>query len=203
MKKILGKFLYWLKVNIYLPFLRQRTLTVAWLWKWRFKKMGHEVMIEPGCIFADAGQINLGHHIYIGTGAHFYTSGGEITIGNYVMVGPNCSILAANRDMSNWETPMYFGTKYVTKTVVIGDDVWIGKNVMITAGVTIGRGAVIAAGSVVTKDVPEYAIAGGVPAKIIRYRFDEETIKKAQKIDLKKFDSLKKLRKPISAKAQK
>lgn len=58
----------------------------------------------------------------------------------------------------------------------IGSDVWIGHNVKILEGVTIGHGAIIAAGSVVTKDVPPYAIVGGVPAKIIRNRFDDEDI---------------------------
>lgn len=63
-------------------------------------------------------------------------------------------------------------------TVMIGNDVWIGSGVKIMEGVTIGDGTVVAAGAIVTKDVPPYAIVGGVPAKIIKYRFDEETIKK-------------------------
>ena len=63
------------------------------------------------------------------------------------------------------------------KRTVIGNDVWIGRRAIIKAGVTVGDGAVIGSGSVVTKDVPPYAIVGGVPANIIRYRFDEETIK--------------------------
>lgn len=62
------------------------------------------------------------------------------------------------------------------KRTTIGHDVWIGTNAIIKAGVQIGTGAVVASGAVVTKDVPPYAIVGGVPAKVIRYRFDEETI---------------------------
>ena len=61
--------------------------------------------------------------------------------------------------------------------VTIGNDCWIGQHVFLVGGVTIGDGAVVLAGAVVTKDVPPYAIVGGVPAKIIRYRYDEETIK--------------------------
>lgn len=61
--------------------------------------------------------------------------------------------------------------------VIIGNDVWIGCNVTILDGLKIGDGAVIGAGSVVTKDIPPYAIAAGVPAKILRYRFDKRTIK--------------------------
>jgi acetyltransferase-like isoleucine patch superfamily enzyme len=63
----------------------------------------------------------------------------------------------------------------------IGHDVWIGQRAMIVDGVTIGTGVVIAAGSVVTKDVPPYAVVGGIPARIIRYRFDENTIKELLK----------------------
>lgn len=59
---------------------------------------------------------------------------------------------------------------------IIGNDVWIGLNVIIMRGVKIGDGAIIAAGAVVTKDVPPYAIVGGVPAKVIRFRFNKETI---------------------------
>lgn len=67
-------------------------------------------------------------------------------------------------------------------TVTIGNDVWIGHGVSIKSGITIGDGAVIAAGAVVTKDVQPYAIVGGVPARLIRYRFSEEQIKQLLKI---------------------
>ena len=59
---------------------------------------------------------------------------------------------------------------WIEKDIVVGNDVWLGSNSVVLAGVTIGDGTVIAAGSVVTKDIPEYVIAGGVPAKIIKDR---------------------------------
>ena len=68
----------------------------------------------------------------------------------------------------------------------IGNDVWLGQDVKILKGVTIGDGAIVAAGAVVTKDVPPYAIVGGIPAKVIKYRFDEETIKEL--LELKWWD---------------
>lgn len=64
-----------------------------------------------------------------------------------------------------------------TTPAEIGNDVWIGQNAVIMDGVKIGDGAIVAAGAVVTKDVAPYAIVGGVPAKLIKYRFDEATIK--------------------------
>lgn len=68
-------------------------------------------------------------------------------------------------------------TEYPYKKVIIENDVWIGSRVMVMGGVRIENGAVVAAGSIVTKDIPPYAVVAGVPAKIIKFRFDEKTIK--------------------------
>ena len=77
--------------------------------------------------------------------------------------------------------------------IVIGDDVWIGYSSIICSGVTIGQGAVIAAGSVVTKNVEPYAVVGGSPAKLIKWRFEESLRNKLLKIDIVRlFDSFKK-----------
>ena len=72
--------------------------------------------------------------------------------------------------------------------ILVDDDVWIGYGVKIMSGVHIGQGAVIAAGTVVTKDVPPYAIVGGVPGKIIKYRFSEEIIKYMITLDYQRLE---------------
>lgn len=75
----------------------------------------------------------------------------------------------------DWVAKINFSDK---KPITIGNDVWIGSRSIVMDGVTIGDGAIVAAGSVVTKDVPPYAIVGGVPAKIIKYRFSDDIIKR-------------------------
>ena len=75
---------------------------------------------------------------------------------------------------NDWYHPIVFKEYLPTK---IGNDVWIGENVTIVGGITIGDGAIVATRAVVTKDVPPYAIVAGVPAKVVKYRFDEATIK--------------------------
>lgn len=74
--------------------------------------------------------------------------------------------------------------------IVVEDDVWIGQNATVMSGVRIGQGAVVASGAVVTKDVPPYAIVGGVPAKVLRYRFAPEVCEKLAKIDYAKVDDM-------------
>jgi len=87
---------------------------------------------------------------------------------------------------SGWRNTPYQGIKRTyernNQKTVIGNDVWIGVNAIINRGVKIGDGAIIASGAIVTKDVYDYSIVGGVPAKHIKFRFDEETIKKLKKI---------------------
>ena len=72
--------------------------------------------------------------------------------------------------------------------IIVNDDVWIGDSALILSGVEIGQGAVIAAGAVVTEDVPPYAVVGGVPARVIKYRFTDDVIKELVKIDYAKVD---------------
>lgn len=87
---------------------------------------------------------------------------------------------AVNGTQSQWVAQNVHAAE--NKRTVLGNDVWVGSHVLINGGVTVGNGAVIGAGAVVVKDVPPYAVVGGVPAKIIRYRFPENMIIKLEEL---------------------
>jgi len=135
--------------------------------------------------------VSIGNHVYINRNCEIVTAGSRVTIGNFIMIGPNVTFVAQNHDVSDWRQPMIFSNKYIRGDIVIKDDVWIGANATILSGVTINRGAVVAAGAVVTSDVPEYAIVGGVPAVKIKSRIPEHKIREASKIDLQALSSKK------------
>lgn len=97
-------------------------------------------------------------------------------IGDYFHSGKNCKIMLGSHDYDHGEAIPY-GSFYVEKFVEIGDFVWFGTDVTISGNVKIGEGAIVAIGAVVVKDVPPYAIVGGNPAEIIKYRDIEHFIK--------------------------
>ncbi|QXE19776.1 CatB-related O-acetyltransferase [Clostridium sp. 001] len=145
--------------------------------------IGTEVRIGSGCVFSDKeAPFQIGDYSYINSGYLYACRIGKYcSIGNNVSIGPGehwltkISTFPLNnlvfhiRDLSEFKP---------IQIVEIGNDVWIGNNAIILQGVKVGDGAVIAAGAVVTKDVPPYAIVGGIPAKVIRKRFDDDTIEK-------------------------
>ena len=104
-----------------------------------------------------------------GVGIHCVCSG-DITIGNDVMMAPECVILTKNHAFARIDIPMCEQGEQEEKPVVIGNDVWIGRRVIILPGVHIGNGVIIGAGAVVTKDVPDFAVVAGNPARIVKYR---------------------------------
>lgn len=117
--------------------------------------------------------ISVGNDVYIAPGAVFLSSDSEIFIGNKVLFGPNVTIITGDHPIDLRGKYIYDITEKKEGEdlpVAIEDDVWVGTGAIILKGVTLRRGAIVAAGAVVTKDVPAYAIVGGIPAKIIRYR---------------------------------
>lgn len=108
---------------------------------------------------------------YVGPGSEI---GPGVSIGAYTMFGPGVKVLGNDHVYSKSGVPIIFSGRPIFKKTKIGADVWLGANVIVIAGVEIGDGAIVAAGSVVTKDVPPMTIYGGIPAKLIRSRFNSD-----------------------------
>lgn len=192
-KKLLGvdtrnKFLLRLIAPFYKSYTKNNKKIVQILFikfKKNLKKCNNSPLYRPDTA-------SLGKHSY--SGADIFIANPKGTyIGNFVSIG-NCVRLGHGEHPLNYLSTSpytYFDElKFKSpnmrshpefwhyKPVVIGHDVWIGDNVFIKNGIHIGNGAIIGAGAIVTKDVPPYAIVTGVPAKVMKYRFDENTIKK-------------------------
>lgn len=97
------------------------------------------------------------------------------SIGRYTMIASGACVIGADHNFDLPGTPMQFSGRPHLQPTVIGRDVWIGRNALVMAGTTIGEGSVVAAGAVVTADIPPYTIVGGVPARTIRARFQDES----------------------------
>ncbi len=102
---------------------------------------------------------------------------GNVKIGNYFHSGVECLVIAQNHDYDNGSAIPYGAGEYVYKDIEIGDFVWLGSRVTLLPGTKIGEGAIIQGGAVVHGEIPPYAIAGGNPAKVFKYR-DIEHFKK-------------------------
>lgn len=138
-------------------------------------ELGSYIYLVSGAVLraCGGGRLSIGNHFALNGNARIIAdNGGEIVIGNKVMIGPNVVVRASNHGHSEVGIPMW-DQGQVPDKITIGDDVWIAANATILPGVKIGRGVIVAAGAVVTKDIPDYVIAGGVPAKIIANRKSE------------------------------
>lgn len=134
-------------------------------------KCGSNVNIEKNALFSP--KTTLGNNSGIGINAKIY---GECHIGNDVMMGTDVTVITRNHKHERTDIPMRLQGFEEEKPVYIGNDVWLGDRVTLMPGVHIGNGCIVAAGSVVTKDVPDYSIVGGVPARVIRSRINFEKV---------------------------
>lgn len=114
------------------------------------------------------GKIQMGNHVSIGEGTIIH-AGDKVIIGSSVVMGAYCYINDTNHTFKSKKVAV-IDQGWTAKGIVIEDEVWLGAHVTILDGVKIGRGAVIGAGAVVTKDIPSYCVAAGVPAKILYKR---------------------------------
>ena len=160
--------------------------------KWRrLNKHNFTVYNE---IFGDMNKIHVGRCTYGEIYVSSPNTSNELYIGNFCSLAGEVRFLLGSDHPVNQLSTYPFKSKITCNgidaiskgDIIVRDDVWIGQRAIILSNVNIGQGAVIAAGSVVTKDVPPYAIVGGVPAKVIKYRFSPEMIKELLKIDYSK-----------------
>lgn len=132
-----------------------------------FGKAGKNINIEYKADFGTGKLIEIGDNSGIGVNAHVR---GPLKIGNEVMMGPDVVIITAIHNHTRTDKTIKEQGHLPNKPVSIGNDVWIGARVIILPGVSIGRGVIIGAGAVVTKDIPDFTIVGGNPARIIKNR---------------------------------
>jgi Acetyltransferase (isoleucine patch superfamily) len=147
----------------------------------------------------DLRQVSINDYSYISKNSYINNT----VIGKFTSIGPNfCCGLGIHPTNGISTSPMFYSTakqngfsltsvdKMIeSKRITIGNDVFIGANVTVLDGVMIGDGAVVGAGAVVTKDIPAYAIAVGVPARIVKYRFEDDQIEQLQKIEWWNFEN--------------
>lgn len=150
-------------------------------------KCGKGVSLGRGMKMYGAGNIIAGNDVSIGDGCLFMCTRAKIKIGDHVMFGPQVTVITGGHRMDlvgRYMTTVTNEEKNPEddRDVVFEGDNWIGAGVTVLRGVTVGEGAVIAAGAVVTRDVPPYSIVGGVPARVIKMRFDEETVKRHREL---------------------
>jgi acetyltransferase-like isoleucine patch superfamily enzyme len=172
---------------------------------WTFPKLARKQLVryDPGVYISKSCIKNIGQFSFIAKGVVFGPSFGSMgkfcSIAQDVILGPNehslenvttssviYSFLNLQDYIENRKAPGGFVKKHELNSskTILGNDVWVGARAIILSGVNVADGAVIAAGAVVTKNVPPYAIVAGVPAKIIRYRFDESKIKSLLSLNL-------------------
>ena len=125
--------------------------------------------------------VHVGNDVSFGTDCMFICTRAKVIIGDHVMFAPNVTVITGSHRSDIVGKYMKSITNEEKKPdndkdIIFEGDNWIGAHSIILRGVTIGEGAIIMAGSVVTKDVPAYAVYGGVPAHLVKMRFDENTI---------------------------
>lgn len=163
-----------------------RKLVIHPLEKGMLGECGKNVTIEKN-VRMNYKNVFLKDNVFIGEGALFMCTNAPICIGSHVMLGPHVTVITG--DHRTDIIGRYMDTINESEKLPENDmpieiegDNWIGANVTILKGVRIGKGAIIAAGSVVNKDVPPYACVGGVPAKILKYRFTPEEQKRHEEM---------------------
>lgn len=131
-------------------------------------ELGRHVYFEPGVwLTSDTGRISIGGGSLLNLNV-MVAAVESVTIGEHCMLANGCLVTDGDHRFDDPTTPVPWQGFTTKGAVTIGDNTWLGANVVVTSGVTIGRRAVIGANSVVTEDVPEFAVAAGAPARVIK-----------------------------------
>ena len=141
--------------------------------QWVFEKVGRNVGIGDEVFFSGNKSIKCADNVGFSEGCRIY-GGGGISIGEHVMFAPFTLLITSNHRYVSQFVKESHHVEW--KPIVIKDDVWIGERAIILPGVTIGRGSIVGAGAIVTKDVPDFAIVAGNPAKVIKYRVERRIV---------------------------
>lgn len=143
-----------------------------WLCKRKFASFGSNSFVRPGVYAVACKHIHIGDNVTLRPGSMLHADpregGACIKIENKVLIGSSVHIYVDTHAYDNVNVPIYDQGFYVSREVILREGCWIGANVVILPGVTIGKNAVIGAGSIVTKSIPDFCVAVGNPAKIIK-----------------------------------
>jgi acetyltransferase-like isoleucine patch superfamily enzyme len=155
-------------------------------YKSQMKSCGNNVSLHPSTsVYFGLENLSLGNNVSIPRFAHIFCTDAPLTIGNNVIFGPAPTIVTGDHRIDVIGKPIFLSYDKLPENdapVIIEDDVWIGAHVTILKGVTIGRGSVVAAGGIVNKSTPPYSINGGVPARVIKFRFTIDEILEHERI---------------------
>lgn len=161
--------------------------------EWRSKNAHNQTRVNS--VF-NQSLVQVGNYTYGTINVVSTNVGTQVVIGHFCSISDNVKFIINNDHPTDHISTYPFKTRLLHDKpeaiskgdIIIHDDVWIGINATIMSGVEIGQGAIVAAGAVVTRDVPPYAIVGGVPAKVIKYRFEQRIIDRLLQIDYSKMD---------------
>ena len=178
LKRLMKEAVSWIEgIVTALPFNRTGNYLRCIYWSRKFRIPDGNITIFPGVRFLCADAITIGEGVSINYNVLIDSSNGSISIGNDVLVGPNCVFRAADHVFSDTTIPIN-RQGHIGGKIIIENDCWLSANVVILKDVTIGAGSVIGAGAVVTKNIPPYSIAGGIPARVIGHRRKKTPLEK-------------------------
>jgi len=168
-------------VAFLMAFLRRLRTFLTVMGKSRFLTYGDGLHVGKGARIWAPDHVSLGRCVYIGKDVNIEAN---CRVGDYVLIANRVAFVGRNDHdfsvvgvpvrFSPWVASQKYPSRFREQEVVVGDDVWIGYGAVVLTGVRVGRGSIVAAGSVVTSDVPEYAVVGGVPARVLGRRYTSE-----------------------------